>query len=130
MDYQEIIDFTNNQDGYIKHNNMEIISLNSNECKMKAKVDKNSLNPNGTVHGGLLFGICDTVCGSLAYTTGKKLVTLNSTIDYLRPVFDGEILATSKCIKLGKTIGVYEANLYNNEKLVARSTITIYFTDK
>ena len=70
----------------------------------KAKITKNSLNPYGIAHGGFIFGLGDTVLGMAASATGRPAVTLNSTINYLRPAKSEYIIAKAELIKAGKTL--------------------------
>lgn len=61
------------------------------------------LNTQGTVHGGILFTLCDQAVG--AYLTFKKIkgVGMDGNIHYYRPAKKGEILtATAYERKSGK----------------------------
>ncbi len=128
--YQQIIDYVENNPGFIKYNKMHIIELKDCYAKMEALIDENSLNPNGTVHGGLLFGLADTVMGMAARTTGRNLVTINSQIDYLKMVKGSKIIATAEKIKVGKTTAVFRCNIYDEkDNLVATATGTYFFID-
>ena len=128
--YQEIIDFVENNEGFIKYNKMHILELDDCYSKMEAVIDKNSLNPNGTVHGGLLFGLADTVMGMAARTTGKNLVTINSQIDYLKMAKGSKIVAVAEKIKVGKTTAVFRCNIFDEkDNLVATATGTYFFLD-
>lgn len=130
MSYEDVKNYINNHSGFIKHNNMEVINVTDGYAEVIVKTDENSLNPNGTVHGGLLFGLCNTVCGLAAFRSDKVLVTMNATIDYLRPATGGTLKAISECIRNGRTVSVYEGRVFDEfEKLVARSTVTIYYND-
>ncbi len=128
--YQEIIDFVENKTGFIKYNKMHIVELDDCYAKMEALIDENSLNPNGTVHGGLLFGLADTVMGMAARTTGRNLVTINSQIDYLKMAKGKKIIATAEKLKVGKTTAVFRCNMYDEKDvLVATATGTYFFID-
>ena len=117
---ENIINNFNGMPGFIQHNNIQIEEL-----------DKNSLNPSGIAHGGLVFGLADTAMGVLAYLTGRKVVTVDSNINYLKPSSGKKITCTSEAIKVGKTLGVYEAKIYNEKnELTALVTGTYFFLDR
>ena len=75
----------NETPGFIRHNNMKVEEVTNEYCRMYVELTEESINPNGTAHGGLMFGLADTTMGVLARTTGRNVVTINAQIDYLRP---------------------------------------------
>jgi acyl-CoA thioesterase len=120
----------NETPGFIKHNNFKVEEVTNEYCKMSVELTENSVNPNGIAHGGLLFGLADTTMGLLARTTGRSIVTINAQIDYLKPGKGSQITCIAEPLKVGKTIAVYRANIYNEEKtLVSTVTGTFFFLD-
>jgi acyl-CoA thioesterase len=120
----------NETPGFIKHNNFKVEEVTNEYCKMSVELTENSVNPNGIAHGGLLFGLADTTMGLLARTTGRNIVTINAQIDYLKPGKGSQITCIAEPLKVGKTIAVYRANIYNEEKtLVSTVTGTFFFLD-
>ena len=84
------------------------------------------LNMQGTVHGGILYTLCDQAVG--AYITYKKMkgVGMDGSIHYYRPAKEGDILtATAYERKSGKKVGVYFVELKNQDnKLLADALFT------
>lgn len=120
----------NEKEGFIKYNNMQVLEVTKEHSKMKVDLNENSLNPNGVVHGGLLFGLADTAMGVVARTTNKNVTTINAQIDYLKPGTGNVITCIAEPIKIGKTTGVYRAHLYNEEEtLISTVTGTFLFID-
>ena len=116
--------------GFIKHNNIKVVEVSNERSKMKVELSENSLNPNGVVHGGLLFGLADTTMGLLARTTGRNVTTINAQIDYLRPGKGNVITCIAEPLKIGKTTAVLRANIYNEEEtLISTVTGTFFFLD-
>ena len=116
--------------GFIKHNNYKVEEVTSESCKMSVELTENSINPNGTAHGGLMFGLADTTMGLLARTTGRNVVTINAQIDYLKPGKGSKITCVAEPLKVGKTTAVYRANIYNEEEtLISTVTGTFFFID-
>jgi uncharacterized protein (TIGR00369 family) len=85
-------------------------------------------NPMGTVHGGILCTLADSAMGFAFASTlgaGESFTTLELKINYLRPVFEGTVVATAKVIHRGKTVGMVECDVVDSEgKLVARTVST------
>ena len=120
----------NETPGFIRHNNMKVEEVTNEYCRMYVELTEESINPNGTAHGGLMFGLADTTMGVLARTTGRNIVTINAQIDYLRPGKGSKITCIAEPLKVGKTTAVYRANIYNEEEtLISTVTGTFFFLD-
>ena len=85
MKEEQIIKKIEQDEGFIKHNNYHIVEAKEDNIIIKADLNSNSLNPYGFAHGGLIFGLGDTVMGMIARSTGRTAVTLDANINYLRP---------------------------------------------
>ena len=72
-------------DGFIKHLHLSFTELSKGNVAAEIEVGDELLNPMGTVHGGCLFSICDTVGGTAAMTYGSIVTTTMATISYIRP---------------------------------------------
>lgn len=122
------MNLVNEQNGFLKHNDIIILESNEKTSKVKMNISENSLNPYGIVHGGLIFSMGDTVMGITIRSTGRDTVTLDGTINYLKPGKGKYLIATSEVIKVGKTTSVLKANIYNDkEELIAVMSATYYF---
>lgn len=128
--YKGIIECVENTNGFMKYNNMQIDELKDNYAKMHVDITENSLNPSNIAHGGLLFGLADSVMGMAARTNGRNVVTINSQIDYIKPGKGKSITAETEVLKVGKSTAVYRANIYTDENvLCATATATYFFLD-
>lgn len=65
------------------------------------EVKKTHLNHTKSVHGGILYTLCDTIAGAAAATDGRTCVTVNSTIDFVKPANDSKIICKSEVIRFG-----------------------------
>ncbi len=85
-------------------------------------------NPMGTLHGGVLCDIADAAMGTAMVTTLKEnesFTTLELKINFLKPIWRGKLVATGKVIKRGKTIGMMECDVTDEQgSLVARAGCT------
>lgn len=132
MTKEEEIKLFNDRSGFIKHNNISIKEVTENNTILEAILTKDSLNPYGMAHGGLVFALADTSMGILSKVkTGKDAVTVNSQIDYLRPATGEKLTAVAEIIKIGKTIVVLKATIFNEQnKEVAIANSTYYVIEK
>ena len=116
--------------GFIKNNHYTLVDIKKDYCVMEALVQEESLNPYGMVHGGFLFGLADTAAGVAARSNGRKAVTLSSHIEYLHACHGNKIKAVVEAVKVGKSVSVYEASIYDDKDVkVAKTTIDYFYID-
>ncbi|MGH7414965.1 MAG: PaaI family thioesterase [Candidatus Rokuibacteriota bacterium] len=85
-------------------------------------------NPMGTLHGGVLCDIADAAMG-MAYAAGldegETFTTLELKINFLKPMRTGRLTATGRVVKGGRTVGLVECDVVDDEdRLVARASST------
>lgn len=74
---------------------------------------KNRVN---SIHGGVLFSLCDQACGTACATHEIAHVTLDATIHYMHPALNvNKLIAKAKEIKYGKHVCVYEVYVYDED---------------
>lgn len=107
--------------------NPQVIYRLDGHVKMKMKITKDSLNPYGMIHGGMLFTLCDNCAGLAAISLGKRAVTLNSNINYIKSIGQGYIFAESEIVHKGKTTVVVNVSVEDEDKnLLCTSTFTMF----
>jgi uncharacterized protein (TIGR00369 family) len=79
---------------------------------------KKELTQNGNVHGGVIASLIDSACAcaaiSLLYPNGSA-TTIDLQVEYHKPVSNGKLIATGKCLKSGKNIFFCKAKVWNEE---------------
>lgn len=93
-------------DPFAQSLNMEVLWAGPKEAEGIMYVTPNVLNPYGTVHGGCLVALADTVAGHNMAAAGRLCVTLSSTVNFLRPAACQEVRCHSTIQKLGKRVSV------------------------
>lgn len=78
-------------------------------CSMEIK--PHHLNGIGRVMGGAVFTLADFAIAVLSNSGGRKTVSLSSNISFLGAAKGKRLIAEAKCIKNGKTICAYEAEV-------------------
>ena len=85
-------------------------------------------NPMGTVHGGVLCDLADAAMGLAHASTlgeGETFTRLELKINFLKPVWSGRLTATGRVVKHGRTIGLVECDVRDDDgHLVARASST------
>mgnify|MGYP003305746077 CR=1 FL=1 len=99
-------------------------------CITFSPSDKN-VNINGSVHGGVLYLLCDEAIGRYVTAMGRKGAAADANIHYYRPGKPGEpLFATVSDRKVGKKLGIFLVELTNGEgKLLADALFTVAFAE-
>lgn len=87
-------------------------------------VDESLMNPQGVVHGGVIFSLADTGMGAALYPSlaeGEICATIEIKINYFRAVMAGQLTSVTEVVNRGKTVAVMESSIYNDDVLVARA---------
>ena len=86
------------------------------------------VNPIGSVHGGVIFFLADTVGGTAAYSRGSRVTTSSGTISYLNAAMNPEkLIAEAVELKAGKNLLTYDVYIRTEEgKLVAKATLEYF----
>ena len=70
-------------------------------------VDDRHLNPNGIVHGGVVFSLADTAMGRATMAVlsdGQICASIEVSVRYLRPIAGGRLMATARVLRAGRRI--------------------------
>jgi uncharacterized protein (TIGR00369 family) len=83
----------------------------------------------GTMHGGALMALADSVGGYCAFLNlpdgAAGTTTIESKTNFLRAVRSGAVRATARPLHVGRTVIVIDTELHDDEgRLVARTTQT------
>jgi len=105
-----------------------MVSFADGESRFEMDSGRRHHNPMGTVHGGILCTLADSAMGmAFASTLGEEetFTTLEVKINFLRPVFEGKLLAKAKVVHRGRTVGLVDCDITTEDgKLVARAVST------
>ena len=70
-------------------------------------VSDRHLNPNGVVHGGVVFTLVDTAMGRATMSVleeGRICASIEVAVRYLRPINGGRLVATASVLRAGRRI--------------------------
>ena len=93
--------------------------------KITFDVNEMLLNPQGSLHGGVMATVMDISMGHLLNKTVGKGATIELKIQYLRPVREGRVTCEGRFIKKGRKLSFMESRLSDQAgKLAAVATAT------
>ena len=104
------------------------VSAGGGESVMELEVEERHSNPMGTVHGGILCDLADAAMGVAYYSTladGESFTTLELKVNFLRPFWQGRLVASGRVVSKGRTVGLTECDVLDAEgRLIAHATST------
>ena len=129
MDLNDFTESINNARNFNSHNGLKVTELREEYCVVEAPVTIDSLNPQQVAHGSFVFALMDLATGMASASTGRNMLTLDATVHYLRPGRGKALRAEAEMIKSGRTTGLYESRVYDDEgRLCAKGEFTVYYT--
>lgn len=113
---------------YMKMLDMEFLEIGKGYAKGRIKLQPKHLNPYGSVHGGCLYSLADSVSGTAASTYGSLVSTITGTMNFIRPAMHTQyITCTATEVRQGKSVSVYNIEIVNDEGvLLENGTFTFY----
>lgn len=118
---------------YFKNENMIITDLKYGEAFLEIDIERKHLQAYGAVHGGVYGAIIDAAGWWAVYTQvegNNNAFTAEMKLNYLSGASKGKFIAHGHCIKLGRTLGLGEVTLKNEDgKLLGHGTVTVMVSD-
>ncbi|WP_396611950.1 PaaI family thioesterase [Haloferax sp. S1W] len=103
---------------------IELRSMGEGESRWVLDAGPEHANPMGTIHGGVLCDIGDAALSTAYMSTvepGASFTTVDLTVNYLRPVWSGQLEAIGRVVHKGRTIGLAECEITDEDgNLVAQ----------
>ncbi len=126
------------QDAYSQWLGIEILECKIGRCKVAMTVRKEMLNSMNKAHGGITYSLADTAFGFAANTHGRFSVSIETSINHIEAVSEGDYLTAESVIekvnnKLGfNIIEVRRKSKVESQKeeLVALFKGVVYRTQK
>ncbi|MFC3607680.1 PaaI family thioesterase [Stutzerimonas tarimensis] len=106
---------------------LRIVSCGDGEAVVLMAMHDGLRNLHGKLHGGALFSLIDTAMGQASHSFddgAPGTVTLESKINYIRSVSEGEIRCRAWVVHNGRRTQVLEAEVLQGDKLVAKAQAT------
>jgi uncharacterized protein (TIGR00369 family) len=110
---------------------MRVVDVEQGQITFACTPDASMFNPLGTVHGGVVCTLLDTVAACALHTTlaaGVGYTSVEIKVNYLRQITldSGELTAVGTVVKAGSRIGFAEATVTDGDgALVATASSTL-----
>jgi acyl-CoA thioesterase len=107
-------------DYFAEELNIKILESKDGYAKTSMKVEKKHTNALGFTHGGAIFSLADYAFAIACNFGDNVAVAVQVSINFLKPSVEGDLLmAEATRVSDGKTMGLYNVTVKNEEKTVA-----------
>jgi acyl-CoA thioesterase len=119
------------QDPYSQWLGIEILECEIGRCKVAMTVRKEMLNSMNKAHGGITYSLADTAFGFAANTHGKFAVSIETSINHIEAVDEGDYLVAESVIeKVNNKLGFNIIEVKRGDEMVALFKGVVYRTQK
>ncbi len=119
------------QDAFSTWLGIEILECEIGRCKVSLTVRKEMLNSMGKAHGGISYSLADTAFGFAANTHGKYAVSIETSINHIEALEEGDVLVAESVIeKVNNKLGFNIIEVKRGDELVALFKGVVYRTQK
>lgn len=127
--YVEAVRGLANASPFFRHLSMTLRDMGTGYAAVDLEVKESHLQAFGFVHGGVYSAVIDTAAFWAAFCEleeGTGITSVDLKVNYLAPVKEGRLTAEGRRIKLGKSLGLAEARIVDQQgKLVAWGSSTL-----
>ncbi|WP_410006132.1 PaaI family thioesterase [Aequorivita nionensis] len=119
------------QDAFSSWLGIEILEVEKGRCKVAMTVRKEMLNSMNKAHGGISYSLADTAFGFAANTHGKYAVSIETSINHIEALNEGDYLTAESVIeKVNNKLGFNIVEVKRGDELVALFKGVVYRTNK
>lgn len=97
------------------HLGFDIDETGPGEAAAVLELDDRHLNPNGVVHGAVLFALIDTAMGAATMSTlpdGQACASIEVQVRFLSPVASGRLRAATRVLRAGRRVVQLESRVH------------------
>ena len=95
---------------------MHILTAESGVGRVSIQINERLMHPQQIVHGGVIFTLADTAMSMALISVlpvGTPFGTIEAKINFMLPVYKGDLLAEGKVVHKGRSTAVLEATVFN-----------------
>ena len=114
--------------GFTNYVGIKVTEMKEGFAKGEIEIKDFHHNPIGSIHGGAVFSLADTVGGFAACTVAKKVTTVRSDINYINPTLNvTKLVAEANVIKAGKRMIIVEIVINDQDGKMLQKAMMTYF---
>lgn len=118
-------------DPWAVENGIHLIRMEKDAAEGIMMIRKSNQQQYGTVHGGMLVAVADTIAGHSLVPHGRVCVTQGSTVNFLRPAAGAYLFCRATPVQVGGRICVVSVEQRNDrDELITTALFTFAVVKK
>ena len=114
---------------FMRHNHIRVEPAGPDRAQAILDIVPESRNPYGILHGGAFYTLADCACGCACRMDGRKYVTLQGGLNFLKSVSEGRVTAQATVRHRGRTTCLVEVEITaETGALLAKGDFTFFCT--
>ena len=110
LDNESVLAITH-ANAFAIHNGITVRQLELGKAEAQLTMCDNHRNPHGKLHGGAYYTLADCAGGTACRTDGRKYVTLDGTIHFIRAAEQGVVTASAEVVHHGRTTSLVQIEI-------------------
>lgn len=108
---------------------LQIVEIAEGKATYSIRIIDRHSNFYGFVHGGTLASISDVAMGVACLSLGRRVVTIDMNISYIKNAPTGSMLtAIGQVVSNGRTVMRATGEIYHGEQLLVKSQASYFIT--
>ena len=107
---------------------MEMEDIGRGQARARVTIGDRHRNPNGVVHGAVLFAMVDTAMGKATMSVlpeGQFCASVDVQLRFLRPASEGQLVADASVLKQGRNLVHLDAHVRDlDDRMIATAAGT------
>ena len=103
------------KDSFARILGIKFLSIGEGSAKAEMPVSGDHLNGAGTVHGGAIFSLADTVFAAASNSREGLAMAINVSISFFKAISEGKLTAVAEEISLRRRLATYVIRVYDQE---------------
>ena len=106
-----------------------LLSISDGHAEAELPVTPELFNPIGTIHGGVMYTLADSVCGCAALSRGQISTTIEGKLNHLRATTekDKKLIGKADVLHFGKQTIVTSVKIFNDRGQTVAAGLFTYF---
>ncbi len=115
------------KDAFSQWLDVKVDEVREGFAQISMTVREEMLNGHQIMHGGISYSLADSAFAFASNTHGRKAVSIETSINHLKPVFAGDRLtATAEMESLSRSVGYYLVRVKRENDLVGLFKGVVY----
>ena len=112
---------------FMLYNHIEIGAVERDHAETRLVLQPDSLNTFGRVHGGAFFTMADVCAGMTARSDGRRYVTQDASVNFIRNVTGGTLTCRGTVLNRGRKVCLVETRVTDDTgRLLFSGVFTMY----